>query len=489
MPLSKSQYLKALQCHKRLWLAKFRPELAEPVSEAQQAIFDQGTLVGKVAQGLFANGIEIAFTPDNFAGMINETQALLEQHPNITIYEATFKFQDCFAMLDILVKTPAGLEIYEVKSSTGAKDVYLEDLSFQVYILQSLGYPISKACLININNDYIFDGLELNLEELFKIEDFTQELFIKAKHVPHLVSQMQNTLSSDEPHIDIGVHCSKPYKCEFTNYCWSHIPDVSVFSLSDARGKDWELYKQGYIKLEDIPLNKSTRSQISSKHIQQIECYLENKTHINQNAIDNQLSQIQFPIAFLDFESFQDAIPRLRASKPFEQIPFQYSLHILESPDGELMHYEFLAKADQDPRYDFISSLMRDLPKSGSIVVYNRSFEAGVLKKLACEVPEFEPEINQALERFFDLMLIFQRRDYYHPDMQGRYSIKNVLPALIPQLSYKDLAIGEGKAASRAFVKLRDQQDLSEKIRADLLAYCKLDTLAMVEIWKQLIKL
>lgn len=285
MNISKSQYVKGLQCHKALWLLKNKPELKAEVTESLQAIFDTGTEVGKLAQQLFPSGEEIEFNPSDFAGMITKTQKLLTNNSNITIYEATFDYDGCFAMIDILVQSPDGLEIYEVKSSTGAKDVYLEDLAFQVYILQGLGYKVSKASLVNINNEYIYDGVEFKLEELFKIEDFTQEMFTKAKHVPNLVKQMQQALNGQEPDIEIGPHCNKPYECDFKNYCWSHIPEVSVFSLSNARGKDWDLYNQGYIKLEDVPLTKSVLSQISNKHIQQIESYVQNKTHINRAAI------------------------------------------------------------------------------------------------------------------------------------------------------------------------------------------------------------
>jgi hypothetical protein len=488
MTISKSQYLKGLQCHKALWLLKNKPELKFKVTEATQAIFSQGTEVGKLAQQLFPDGVEIEFDPKNFKGMIAETKKLLGQNPNITIYEATFDYDSCFAMVDILKQTPSGIEIYEVKSSTGAKDVYLDDLSFQVYILQSLGYKVTRACLININNEYVYDGREIKLEELFKVEDFTQELFVKAKHVPNLVSKMQSALAGSEPNIEIGPHCDKPYECDFKGYCWSHIPEVSVFSLSNARGKDWDLYKQGYIKLEDVPLTKAVLSQINNKHIQQIESFVQNKVYINREAINKELDKLEFPLSFLDFETYQDAIPQFTGTRPFEQIPFQYSLHILESPEAELEHKKFLAQPTQDPRRDFITTLLADLPTSGSVMVYNRSFEAGVLEKLAGYFPELEPDIRDIFGRFFDLMLPFQRRDYYHPEMHGSYSIKKVLPALIPELKHSNLSISDGGSASRAFVNLRDLQDLDEieSIRTNLLAYCKLDTLAMVEIWREL---
>ena len=488
MSISKSQYLKGIQCHKALWLLKNKPELRSEFSEATRAIFSQGRELGELAQELFPNGIEIKFKPKDFKGMISKTKECLDANQSVAIYEATFDYAGCFAMVDILVQTPEGLEIYEVKSSTGAKDVYLEDISFQVYILQALGYKIKKACLVNINNEYIYDGVEHKLEELFKIEDFTQEMLIKAKHVPNLVKQMQVALEGDEPDIGIGPHCKKPYDCDFKAHCWSHIPEVSVFSLSNARGKDWDLYHQGYIKLEEVPLNKSTLSQLSNKHIQQIESFVTGKVDINREVILNSISELEFPLSFLDFETYQDAIPQHAGARSFEQTPFQYSLHILEGPDAQLEHREFLADPNQDPRRCFVDSLLSDLPNSGSIVVYNQSFEAGILRKLAGVFVDIDDQVNDIVERFFDLMKPFQRRDYYHPDMQGSFSIKKVLPALVPQLKYSDLDISEGASASRAFVRLRSITDTTEiqTIKQGLLEYCKLDTLAMVEIWRVL---
>jgi hypothetical protein len=486
MPISKSQYLKGLQCHKALWLLKNKPELKSKVTEATQAIFSQGTEVGKLAQQLFPDGVEIKFDPKNFKGMITKTKKLMDEDSSITIYEATFDYDGCFAMVDIFKQAPGGVEIYEVKSSTGAKDVYLDDLAFQVYILQGLGYTVTKACLVTINNEYIYDGIKLNLKELFKIEEFTKEMLVKTKHVPNLVKAMNKALAGDEPIIDIGEHCKKPYECDFKAHCWAHIPDPSVFSLSNARGKDWDLYNEGYVKLEDIPLTKSVLSQLSNKHIQQIESYVQGKTHINREAIAKELSKLEFPLAFLDFETYQDAVPQDAGTRPFEQIPFQYSQHILESKDAELIHKEFLADPNQDPREPFIRSLLNDLPVTGSIVVYNQSFEAGIMRKFPVIFPDTAEQVSNILDRFYDLMFPFQRRDYYHPEMQGSYSIKKVLPALVPSLRYSDLDISEGASASRAFVGLRtlENQEEINKIKKDLLAYCKLDSLAMVEIWK-----
>lgn len=200
----------------------------------------------------------------------------------------------------------------------------------------------------------------------------------------------------------------------------------------EFRGKDWEFYSQGYIKIEDIPLDKSTLSQLSSNHLQQIESYLKNQTHINKTAIAKELDKLKFPLAFLDFETLQDAVPLYTGTKPFEQIPFQYSLHVLEAPDSELIHKEFLANPNNDPREPFIQNLLDDLPKNGTVLVYNQSFEAGILKKFPPLFPEIKSTIQNILDRFYDLMIPFKRRGYYHPNMQGSYSIKKVLPALVP---------------------------------------------------------
>ena len=480
--LSKSQYLKGLQCHKRLWLSKHKPELAVPISEAQQFIFDQGTSVGKVARDLFPGGIEIEFQLNDFPGMISRTKEILNSTELVPIYEATFNYEGSFAMVDILVPTKAGVEIYEAKSGTKAKEVNISDLAFQVYVLQGLGYKVSKAVLVYINNDYV-RGEELDRQELFVIVDLTDEIPELVEPIKYRVNEMAKILKAPEPDIDIGPYCNKPYECEFKGHCWSHIPEVSVFNLFDARGKDWELYRKGIIEFKDIPLN----SQLSPKHRQQVESYLKQEVHIDYKPIKNFLDVIEYPISFLDFETYQEAIPSHAGMRCYQQVPFQFSLHILESPDTELVHKEFLAELDLDPRKAFVHNLLAVLPKQGSIVVYNRSFEAGVLGKLAKLFPEYEIAIDYAVNRFVDLMQVFKARWYYHWQFQGSYSIKNVLPVLVPLMNHKDLDISDGASAARAYSRLGSVgNDDTDQTMRDLLEYCRLDTLAMVEIWKVL---
>jgi CRISPR/Cas system-associated exonuclease Cas4 (RecB family) len=480
--ISKSQYLKGLQCHKRLWLSKHKPELAKPVSDSQQFIFDQGTEVGKLAQNLFPDGIEIKFDRGDFASMISRTKELLENHNEITIYEASFNYSGSFAMVDILVKTTDGLEVYEVKSGTKAKDVNIDDLAFQVFILKGLGYKVTKAALVYVNNQYV-RGAELDLNELLTIEDLTGEMTQLIEPIESQVIDMSAILQGEEPGIDIGPYCKKPYECEFRDYCWAHVPEVSVFNLANARGKDWELYYSGVTKLENVPLNP----QLSSKHQEQIQAYLNKEVHVDKKAINDFLSSVEYPISFLDFETYQEAIPSHPGIRSYEQIPFQFSLHILDTDDAELKHKEFLADPAKDPKLDFITTLLKVLPGEGSIIVYNQSFEAGVLRKLAKLFPEFEDRVSEAINRFVDIMQPFKARWYYHWKFQGSYSIKKVLPALVPEMSYEDLDIGEGASASRAYIQLSSMpKDEALKIKKDLLKYCNLDTLAMVEILKKL---
>jgi CRISPR/Cas system-associated exonuclease Cas4 (RecB family) len=482
MSISKSQYLKGLQCHKRLWLSKHKPELAKPVSNSQQFIFDQGIEVGKLAQKLFSGGTEIEYDPSNFPALISKTKDLLEINHEVTIYEASFNYSGSFAMIDILVKTANGLEVYEVKSGTKAKEVNINDLAFQVYILKGLGYKISKASLVYINNQYV-RGPELDISELFTIEDLTEGMTQLIEPIEFQVKEMSNALQNKEPDIDIGPYCKKPYECEFKDHCWSHVPEVSVFNLANARGKDWELYYNGVIKLEDVPLSP----QISSKHQEQIQTYLSKSINVEKKAINKFLATIEYPISFLDFETYQEAIPSHPGMRSYEQIPFQFSLHVLKSENSELDHVEFLAEPGLDPREAFITRLMQSLPQQGNIVVYNQSFEAGVMRKMAKLYPDHEEQIEAAICRFVDLMQVFKARWYYHWQFQGSYSIKKVLPALVPELSYADLDIAEGASAARSYSELlNSNEEKAEQVKQNLLEYCRLDTLAMVEIWKVL---
>jgi Domain of unknown function(DUF2779) len=484
MLLSKSQYLRGLQCHKSLWLYKNRPELRDVADGQDNALFNTGHTVGDCAKQLFPGGVEIEFTPGDFDGMINTTAEHLEQGVE-TIYEAAFKEKGVFAMADVLHKTAAGWDIYEVKASTSVKPIYLNDAAIQYYALANV-LKINRVFLVHINNKYERQG-ELDIKQLLAVEDITDEILAKQAGITQNLADMTLMLQSGEPAVDIGPQCSDPYDCDYKGLCWQHIPSPSVFSLYRMSGKDkFALYQNGILDYAAIPpdykLNATQQLQVDSAD--------SGEAIIDRSIIQGFQKTVNYPISFFDFESFQNAIPRFDNQRAYGQIPFQYSLHVMEK-EGGLIHREYLADEQNDPRRELAESMLQDLPASGSIMAFNQSFEISRIKELAALFPDLRDALLALVPRFVDLIVPFRKLGYYHPDFNGSFSIKSVLPALFPndsELDYKQLGIQDGGMAMDIFANLHLLKDQSQReaIRCDLLAYCRLDTLAMVRIWQKL---
>lgn len=452
----------------------------------QQAIFSQGTDVGKIAQQLFPGGIDAGlYVPANYARSIALTSQLIEDGSPV-IYEAGFSFNGLHCFVDILVKDAEGWKAYEVKSSTQVKPVNLLDAAFQYYVITSCGLELADISLITLNTAYERIG-ELDISRLFKIESVYHQVLKRQDKIKQDVEDFFFTLNLPiVPVTDIGPHCTDPYDCDFHGYCWQHVPDYSIFNISRLTGdKKWELYRMGILRFEDIPADFN----LNDSQWQQVKAELKGEKHIETETIREFLGGLKYPLYFLDFESFQPAVPMFDHSRPYQQIVFQYSMHIMESKTSGVRHLWFLAENDgNDPRIPFIQQLINDLGDEGDIIVFNRSFESSRLTELAVSFPEYEADVVRINSRMKDLMLIFQQRLYYVPEMKGSYSIKQVLPAMVPGFSYDNMPVGDGGSASMAFTSLITETD-PEKIsttRQNLLEYCKLDTMAMVEIMKVL---
>jgi len=485
MHLSKSQYIGGLQCYKSLWLYKNNPELRDVADTAQESLFETGYSVGELAKELFPNGVDIEFNTDDFQGMISKTKALIANGTEV-IYEATFSEDGIFAMADILVKNDDAWDMYEVKASTHVKPYHIDDASIQWYAL-SKTIKLNHAYIIHIDNQYIRNG-DLDVKALFHIEDITHEVLEKREDVVIELQNMEKMLEGEMPMIDIGKHCDAPYSCDFSSHCWKHIPkENSVFDISYAMGKQWKLYEHGITHIDDIPddFNFGANATLQLKH------HKSQEIHINKEEIENFLGTIKYPINFFDFETFQNAIPRFDQQRPYAQMPFQYSLHILHE-DGTLEHKAFLGDENSDPREPLITQMLQDITPVGSIVAYSKSFEMTQIKNLALYHPQKTDALLALNERFIDLAHPFQYKHYYHPKFKGKYSIKVVLPTLFPnddELDYKKLgSIQNGGDAMDTFANLHLLKDKSKvkEIKKDLLAYCRLDTLAMVRIWEKL---
>jgi len=479
--LSKSLFIKGLQCHKLLYLQKNNPELKDEISDSQEAIFAGGKDVGILAWELFPGGVEIPYEGLSHQEQLDLTQQKISEGQK-TIYEATFSYQGVFVKVDILHKGKTGWDVYEVKASTKVKDVHIDDVAVQYYVVSGTGLPVSRAYVVHINNKYVRKG-DIDVTKLFTKEDLTEEVIEKQSSIKKEIKKQKQMLQGKEPLIDIGSYCDDPYTCDFHGHCWKHVPENSVFDIR-GRGVDrFSLYNDGYLSMYDVP-----KDRLKPDHLMQIEYNRDKLVKTDKKAIQTFLKTVKYPLAFFDFETFMSAVPPYDGIKPYQQIPFQYSLHILEKPDGKLQHHEYLARPRQDPREDLVSNLINQMPDKGSVLVYNQSFEIGILKNLAELFPQQKKKIEKIISNIVDLMAPFKNRDVYHWQMNGSYSLKAVLPAMVPKLSYKHLDVSDGGMAMEAYAAMNqtDNKKEIERIRKSLLEYCQLDTLAMVEIIKKL---
>lgn len=483
MLLSKSQYIRGLQCHKLLWLYKNKRHLLQPPGEQAESLFATGNTVGDYAKNVFPGGIEIEFDSDDFDGMISKTQQLIAQGVD-TIYEATFKQKGIFAMADILHKTDDGWNMYEVKASTSVKPYHIDDAAIQWYCL-SEALKINKVFIMHINNKYVRNG-NLDINALFHMEDITEDVLALQDDILGKLKAMDKMLNDEMPGVEIGAHCDSPFECDFSHLCWD-IPEVSVFNLYRMYSTEkLSLYKQGIVRYEDIPSDYA----LSEMQDLQVSAKLNNEIRVDKDVICDFLDTVKTPVSFFDFETFQNAIPRFDGQRPYMQMPFQYSLHIIDEL-GDMTHMEYLGDENSDPRRELAERMVADLPPAGSIMAYNQSFEIGRIKDLASLYPDLADDLLSFIERFVDLINPFRNLGYYHPDFNGSFSIKSVLPAMFPdnpELDYKKLGIQDGGMAMDTFANLYLLKDATqrEQIRNDLLAYCHLDTLAMVRIWQKL---
>ncbi|WP_298945814.1 DUF2779 domain-containing protein [uncultured Campylobacter sp.] len=485
--LSKSLYVRGLQCPKSLWLKKYKRDVLD--QNTDPAVFETGNIVGELACELFGGGKRIKFDGGSFDEKIVQTENFIKNGEK-AIYEATFCFDEILVMVDILQVVDGKLIINEVKSSTSLSDVYVDDASIQYYVISSLGYEVERINVIYLNNQYI-RGEKLELDKLFTVNDVTDQILSMQSKVAENIKKLKETINDDvEPNLDIGVHCFKPYECDGMNYCWCEqrkIPDgTSVFNIAKInKKKATKLYQSGIVNIADI---KDIDAFNANQQIQ-IKAQINGEEFVDKEAIREFLDTLSYPLYHLDFETFQQAVPEFIGLRPYEQIPFQFSIH-KDDGKGNLEHFEFLAEAGADPRYELALNLIKFIPQDACVLAYHASFEKGVIQNLAALFPQFSSHLMSMHSNIKDLEIPFAKKFYYHPKMHGSSSIKKVLPAIVP--SFKDAytnlnLIHNGGEAMGEYAKLKGKtRGEQDAIRKALLAYCKLDTLAMVKVLEKL---
>ena len=474
--LSKSKYLNGLQCPKLLWTLFREPEKIPAPDTATQYIFDQGHMVGELAKKLFPDGIGIP--EEGFIDNIKQTRKLLQQHK--PLFEAGISVGNIYARVDILNPVDEHeWDIFEVKSSTSVKDVHLHDAAFQKFCCLQYGLAIRKCFLVHINNEYVKHG-EIEPKQLFRIEDITEQVEELSNGILDRIEDMFKVVSANTcPDIAIGKHCHNPYDCHLEE-CWGFLPENNVFQLYRGGQKCFDLLEEGILSMQDIPDNfKLTGIQKLQK-----ECVRSGKPYVDKEGITRFLSTLHYPLYYLDFETFSPAVPMFDGTRPYQTIPFQFSVHLVMNGNTEPEHFSFLAEGTEDPRSKLLVELKKVLGNEGSIVVYNQAFEKGVLKELGNAFPDYSGWVEGVYDRLVDLLSPFRSFHYYHPLQKGSASLKAVLPSLTGK-SYEGMGIDNGEDASIAFqaVTYNDvPEEVRNQIREDLEKYCSLDTEGMIWI-------
>jgi hypothetical protein len=479
--LTTAKYLNGIHCLKRLWYEEKHPEKASPISLYQQKLFDQRKAIKTLAYSQFPEGVHIdAENPDV---AVRHTKSAMRRGESC-LFNAAFHSNGAFIRCDILQKDKKGWRIIEIRTSKKIKKEYLLKLALQKYILDTYPIPISATQLMLLNEACVYP----DLSNLFVFEDVTDKVNLLKQGVPDYLRTFKTILDREvEPNVLIGKNlCNRPYRCPFKTSCWAFAPKNSVFTIPKIKDPEATLLAEnGIFHLSDLPADFSlTPSQ--STYVNSV---LENKPTTDSAAIRRELANLQYPIHFLDFETDRPAIPRFDGFKVYEEFPFQYSCHVLQS-DGVVTHHEYLHTDTTDPRPLLLKSLLAHISDRGSIVVYNLSLERRILRGLAESFPEYASVLQSIIKRLWD-QLTTLRKHYEHPDFCGSKSLKSVLPVLVPSLSYKTLDIQAGGDAPAVWNLMLSANNETERQEWDrrLRAYCKLDTLAMVEIHKVLLAL
>lgn len=485
--LSKSKIMAFRQCPKRLWLEVHHPELRKD-SEESEAKFEIGYQVGAIAQYIYdpaSSGVVIDVKTEGFKQALERSKELLKSA--VPVFEAGFSSHGALAFADIMLPDDIGgvraWRMIEVKSATSVKDYHREDIALQSYVAKAAGVLLKSISLAHIDSSWIYPG-NLDYRGLLVEEDLTQEILPMHIEVKAWISQAHKVVQKGEPLITTGDHCNIPFDCNFFEYCDRHsIKAEFPISWLPRLGakKTNQLIESGIYDLREVPDDYLNDTQILVR-----DHTISNLAYFDSKAASESLSELPLPAYFLDFETIQFAVPIWSGTRPYQMITFQFSLHILHE-DQTLEHTEFLDVSGNDPSKDFARELVKMCGTRGPVFVYNAGFETSRMRELAERYPEFSDQLFAINERVVDLLPI-ARNFYYHPSQQGSWSIKKVLPALVPELSYQNLeGVKDGGMAMTAFLEaIHPSTSIEQKgiIQSQLLSYCKLDTYAMVKLWQ-----
>lgn len=485
MKLSKSRFVAGCQCLRRLYWQVHEPELAARPNAATEAIIQQGQEVGMLARTLFPGGVEVDCSR-GLADAIRTTRELIANPEIPAIFEGVFEHQNVLVKVDILHRRRDGRwRLIEVKSTTDVRDHHIEDVGIQYRILSRSSLDVASVCLAHVDRGYIYPGGEIDPRRFFRIRNLTRRVQrLQPKLTFQLRSEFTVLAMQQPPDIAPGRHCTDPITCEFYDQCNPHRPHDHIGYLPRIHASAMEeLEEMGVECIRDIPDD----FELTEIQRRAATCVQTGEPWFDTEGLESKLDALKYPLSFMDFETVNPAIPRFPGLRPYDHLPFQWSVHVQREPCAEPEHFAFLASDTNDPRREFISSLLTILGETGSIVVYS-SFESQRLLELGGWLPEFADRISVLQGCLFDLLPVV-REHTYHPAYAGSYSIKSVLPALVPEMTYDGMEVANGQAAGVAWESLvRGSLDASERdrLRKALLDYCGQDTLALVRLLNRL---
>lgn len=482
MRISKSKFVAGIQCLKRLYLEVHQPDLAAGSSVATEAVLVQGQQVGLEAQKVFPGGALVAADHAHLDDAIRITRELIGNAEVPAIFEATFEHAGVLVRTDVLERRGrSGFRLVEVKSSTAPKPHYAYDLGIQNHVLTGAGIKLEGTRLMHLNRNYVFDGRAYDLSRLFVTAEIPKELAVRDSEIANrLADQLRILQQPAPPDVKPGKHCTDPVECEFYNHCNPDLPSDHVSFLPRIRTeKVDDLLASGILSIHQIPdgypLTETQRRAVAA---------IKNGKMWIGPKLAAELATLRYPLCFMDFETVSPALPKYSGMRPYDYIPFQWSVHRQERAGAPVKRYDFLAENGSDPRAPFLESLCQAVNKAASIVVYNEIFEAARLDELLQWLPEYRPQITKIKAAMWDLLPVL-RRNVYHPAFGGSFSLKSVLPALVPGMSYENLNLTEGSQAGIVWTRMIDPAatgNEKDRMKHDLLEYCGQDTLGLARI-------
>jgi len=484
--LTKSRFLAGQQCALRLWSQVNDPLPHEESEEGSvQAL---GIAIGQEAHRLFPGGVLVDHPPYAHEPAVRRTRELMADRRVPAIFEAAFEAAGVRVRVDILERGARGRwRLTEVKSSGSVKDVHLDDLAVQGLVVEEAGVRLESAGILHVNKAYVRGKGAVDWKRFFTRADRTADFRSRVEDLPGAIAAMARIARLRQaPAIDPGRHCDSPYECEFQIRCHRGLPKDWIGHLYRISDRKFEALKAaGIAAIRDIP------EDFDLNHQQQIiRQVLKSRTEHVSPDLTKLLAKFGPPAAYLDFESMAPIVPLYPKTRPFESLPFQWSLHVWDGKKKPT-HDAFLADGMEDPRRAFIESLLAAVKRLDLPILVFSSFEMTTLKQMAALFPDLTKPIERLMARLCDLLPVVQG-GIYHADFQNSFSIKTVAPALAPHLTYDDLeTVADGLAAAQAFESLaagrvQDKADIAN-LRQALLDYCQRDTLALVEVHKALL--